>query len=96
MYFAISCIDKPDSGGLRLETRPAHIDYLKANAAMVRFAGPYTDDDGGTMRGSLLLVEAADRAAVEAFAANDPYARAGLFASTDIRTWKWAIGNPDA
>ena len=96
MLFAITCIDKPDHMDLRLANRAAHIEYLKAKADMVRLAGPFTSDDGETMIGSMLVVEAADRAAAEALAAGDPYARAGLFQSTDVRAWRWLIGNPDA
>ena len=96
MLFAITCIDKPDHMDVRLSNRAAHIEYLKAKADMVRFAGPFTSDDGETMIGSMLVVEAADRAGAEDLAAGDPYARAGLFQSADIRAWKWLIGNPDA
>ena len=28
MYFAISCIDKPDGLALRMENRQAHLEYL--------------------------------------------------------------------
>ena len=48
------------------------------------------------MTGSLLVIEADDIAAARAFAAADPYAKAGLFASVDIRPWKWIFGNPEA
>lgn len=96
MYFAISCIDKAGALSLRMANRPAHIEFLKARVDAVKFAGPYLGDDGEAMTGSLIILEAADRAAAEAFAAADPYAKAGLFESVDIRPWKWAIGNPDA
>ncbi len=96
MLYAISCIDKPDHGALRQENRPAHIEYLEGQAGMIKFAGPYVSEDGAAMTGSLLVVEAADLAAARAFAAADPYAKAGLFASVDIRPWKWIFGNPDA
>jgi uncharacterized protein YciI len=29
-------------------------------------------------------------------AENDPYAKAGLFASVEIKPWKWLIKNPEA
>ncbi|MFQ5958223.1 MAG: YciI family protein [Alphaproteobacteria bacterium] len=96
MLFAISCIDKPDHGAVRLENRPAHIAYLESKAGTVRFAGPYTSEDGAAMTGSLLVIEADDLAAARAFAAADPYARAGLFESVDVRPWRWVIGNPEA
>jgi len=36
-------------------------------------------------------VEAADRAAAEAFAQADPYARAGLFERVDILAWRQVL-----
>ena len=96
MYFVLSCIDKPGGLALRLENRLAHLEYLEAHAAAVKFAGPYLAEDGEAMTGSLIILEADDRATAETFAAADPYAMAGLFESVDIRAWKWAIGNPDA
>ncbi|HUG61797.1 MAG TPA: YciI family protein [Methylomirabilota bacterium] len=94
MMFAVTCFDKPDHASVRTANRPAHLEYLKANAASIRIAGPLLTDDGGGMVGSLLLVEAPDRAAAEAVLSDDPYAKAGLFASTDIRPWRWVIGAP--
>ena len=44
------------------------------------------------MAGSLVILEVPDRAAAEAWAAADPYARAGLFAQVTIRPWMKVIG----
>lgn len=91
--FAIICFDKPDSLELRMATRPTHLVYLQGqlDAGVLLMAGPLLDaDDKPT--GSLLLVEAADRAGAEAFAAGDPYAKAGLFAATEIRPWRRVFG----
>ena len=48
-------------------------------------------DDGEAMIGSMLVLDVADRAAAEAFAEADPYAKAGLFESTTIKRWKRVI-----
>ncbi len=60
----------------------------------MKIAGPFTSDDGTAMLGSLLVIEAADRASAEALLADDPYAKAGLFESVTLRAWRWTIGNP--
>jgi uncharacterized protein YciI len=39
------------------------------------------------MCGSVIILDVADLAAAEAFAAGDPYAKAGLFASVTIDRW---------
>jgi uncharacterized protein len=94
MLFAILCNDKPASLQLRLDTRTAHLDYLNSLGDSLKFAGPFLDDEAKP-NGSLVVVEASDLSAANRIAANDPYAKAGLFASVDIRPWNWAIKNPD-
>jgi uncharacterized protein YciI len=86
MLFVITAIDKPDSLALRMATRAAHFEYAKATGA-IRLGGPFLDAKG-EMAGSMIVCEAADLAAAKAWAANDPYAKAGLFASSDVRPWK--------
>ena len=44
------------------------------------------------MVGSLVVLDVPDRAAAEAWAANDPYARAGLFERVQVRPWNRVIG----
>lgn len=92
MLFVLTCIDKPHSSAVRAEARPRHLAYVEAHRSMVRLAGPFLSPDGASMTGSLLIIEADDRAAVEAFSSSDPYVLAGLFASVDIRPWRCSIG----
>jgi uncharacterized protein YciI len=86
MLFVITAIDKPDSLALRMATRDAHFDYAKATG-VVRLGGPFLDAEG-RMAGSLIIFEVADLAAAKDWAANDPYAKAGLFAASELRPWK--------
>ncbi|MBF0250446.1 MAG: YciI family protein [Alphaproteobacteria bacterium] len=88
MLFAFFCTDHPNRLDVRLANRPAHVDHLRSQGDKLLFAGPTLADDGETMNGSLVVLDLADRAEAEAFAANDPYARAGLFQSVVIRPWK--------
>jgi uncharacterized protein len=94
MLYALLCNDKPDHLQLRLDTRAVHLDYLNSLGDGLKFAGPFLGDDAKP-NGSLVVVEASDLHAASEMAANDPYAKAGLFASVDIRPWNWAIKNPD-
>ena len=97
MIFALICKDRPGKLEVRLANRPAHLDYLTAlnEAGKLKFAGPLLGDDGKPF-GSLVAVEAEDRAATEAIAAGDPYAKAGLFASVEISQWNWVFNAPEA
>lgn len=85
-YFAIHCIDKPDSADLRSATRPAHLAHVTAMGDAVLVAGPLLRPDGRAM-GSLLIVEFEDRDAAVAFAAQDPYHQVGLFESRSVTNW---------
>ena len=86
MLFIITAIDKPNSLELRMATREAHFAYARATNA-VRLGGPFLDPEG-RMAGSMIILEAADLAAAKDWAANDPYAKAGLFATSELRPWK--------
>ena len=88
MNFVLYCVDKPGHGQVRADNRPAHLDYLKSKLDRLVIAGPLLDDDGESVLGSLLVIEAADRADAEAFAAGDPYAKAGLFESVTVKAYK--------
>ena len=90
MHFVIHGKDKPGQPGLRPATRPAHVDYLGTFGDRILIAGPLLADDG-TPNGSLIVVDLEDKAAAEAFAANDPYTKAGVFESVAITPWRKAI-----
>ena len=42
------------------------------------------------------MIEAESRAVAEKLAASDPYAQAGLFASVEIKAWRWTFKNPES
>ncbi len=88
MLYAIICTDKPDHQQVRADTRPAHIAYLEEHAEQIVLGGPLPNEEGTAMTGSLLVLDFADRAAAEAFAAGDPYAQAGLFESVVITPFR--------
>ncbi len=90
MKFAVICTDKPGALQIRLDTRPDHVAYLKG-CGVVEQAGPFLNAEG-EMCGSLVIIEVEDRAAAEDWAANDPYAKAGLFADVRIEAWNRVIG----
>ena len=90
MRFALMTKDKAGALQTRLDNREAHLAYI-AETGVVEMAGPVLDDDG-QMCGSLIVLEVEDLAAAQAWAANDPYAKAGLFESVTLRAWKKVIG----
>ncbi|TPN83760.1 hypothetical protein FJ987_05110 [Mesorhizobium sp. CU2] len=97
MLFAFVCKDKPNSLQLRIDTRPPHVAFLEGLNAegKLAFAGPFLNAEGKP-DGSLVVVEAPDLAAAQALSAADPYAKAGLFESVEIRQWNWTFNKPAA
>lgn len=95
MLFALICTDKPGALQVRLDNRPAHMEFLKGLGDALKAAGPFLND-AGDMCGSLVVIEAENRDEILAIAANDPYAQADLFEQVEIRPWNWAVKNPEA
>ena len=91
MLFVVTAIDKPDSLALRLSVREAHFAFVRATSG-VKLGGPFLDSNG-EMAGSMIVFEAPDLTAAEAWHASDPYVKAGLFAQSVVRPWK-ATYNP--
>jgi len=87
--FVVSYIDKPNSLALRMANREAHLAYAHADdrPAKLKLGGPYLDEQGN-MAGSLLILEAADKAAVIAFTQSDPYVTCGLMQSVDVKPFR--------
>jgi len=87
MLFAIHAVDREGALDTRLAHYEAHKAFLADTAphgVEIVMSGPLVADDGHTMIGSLFLVEAADRAAVEAFNRADPFHAAGIWERVTI------------
>lgn len=91
MLYAIICLDKPGALEIRKANRDAHLAHLRNAGRAIVSAGPFLDDEGG-MCGSLVIYEGRDRSEAEAWAAADPYGKAGLFQRVEIRPWKKVVG----
>ena len=89
MLVALFAKDKAGALQVRKDNREAHLGYIK-DTGVVAQAGPLIVD--GDMAGSLVILDVQDMDAAEEWAANDPYAKAGLFASVELVEWKKVIG----
>ena len=100
MVYILTLMDRPAAGDLRLRVRPEHKAYLAAAAGRIAFAGPLTADDGVEMIGSLLAMDFDSREAATAWLADEPFTKAGLYASTSIlafaNLWPQKTGFPPA
>jgi uncharacterized protein YciI len=87
MLFVLHAIDRPGALPKRLSNYDAHKAFLSdtsPHGVKIVMSGPLTADDGETMIGSLFVIEAADRAAVERFNAADPFHAAGIWENVSI------------
>jgi uncharacterized protein YciI len=89
--FVLTCLDHPNNLERRMGAREAHLAYVKEHLSLLKLAGPLLDD-AGQMAGSMFILDVADKAAVEAFNAADPYTKAGVFASVTIQAMKITVG----
>jgi uncharacterized protein YciI len=90
MRFAIITTDKPGALQTRKDNRDAHLAYI-AETGVVEMAGPFLNADD-QMCGSLIVLDVPDLDSAQAWAKNDPYAKAGLFSDVRIQAWKKVVG----
>jgi len=90
MLYALICRDKPGHLETRKANRDAHLAYIQETGVVTQ-AGPFLDE-AGDMCGSLVVLDVETMDAAQAWAANDPYAKAGLFENVTIQAWKKVIG----
>lgn len=89
MPYALICRDKPGALEIRQANRAQHLEYIDLTGC-VSLAGPFLED--GQMCGSLVVLDVETREAAESWAAQDPYAQAGLFERVEIMEWKRVVG----
>jgi len=63
----------------------AHLKNAKAFGVTIAVGGPLVSDDGVTSIGSLMVLEAPDRASAEKFNRADPFHRSGVWGKVEIR-----------
>ncbi len=82
MPFIIYAKDKPNSP-LRAQYRGAHLDFVATCREVFLYGGPMLDEAGKVV-GSLMVLDLANRGALDAHMARDPYFVQGIFGSVEI------------
>jgi len=95
MLYAIIAEDVANSLEKRLAARPAHLERLNAllDQGRLILAGPHpaidTEDPGEAgFSGSLIVAEFTALEDAQAWAADDPYQHAGVYASVTVKPFK--------
>jgi uncharacterized protein len=98
MLYAIIAEDAPGALEQRLAARGAHLERLKAlqQAGRLVLAGPHpaidaADPGPAGFSGSLIVAEFASREAAIAWAAEDPYAAAGVYARVTVKPFRQVL-----
>ena len=81
------------SAAAREAHRADHIAYRKGLGADMALAGPLLDEDDKPV-GSVVIVQAADRAAADEIANADPYVAAGVLELVSVRRYRIAAMKP--
>jgi len=96
MLYIIYQEDKEGGEAIRAATRESHLAYLERHRDILVLGGALLADDGVKRLGSCLIVNLPDRAAAEAFSADEPFRKAGLFKSVKITRMRRGQWNPAA
>ncbi|WP_372781624.1 YciI family protein [Litorivivens sp.] len=98
MLFAINSQDVPNSLALRKQARPAHLARLEAlkQEGRLVLAGPYpaveSNDPGEAgFTGSLVVADFDSLADAQAWADQDPYIEAGVYAQVTVKPFKQVL-----
>ncbi|QND49647.1 hypothetical protein HB780_29620 [Rhizobium lusitanum] len=78
--------DRHHAAEIRQKYLERHFDFLRANAARIKTAGPLSIE-GEAFAGGLWLVEAQEAAEVDRLVKADPFWSAGLRKSVQILVW---------
>ena len=88
MLFSVFTLDNPDAVDKRKAVHAAHVAHLKSAknyGVTISVGGPLVSDDSGSAVGSLMVLEAPDRAAAEKFNHADPFHQNGVWGKVEIR-----------
>jgi len=96
MLYIIYQEDKEGGEAIRAATKETHLAYLERHQDILVLGGALLADDGVRRLGSCLIVNVLDRAAAEAFSAEEPFRKAGLFKSVKITRMRRGQWNPTA
>ncbi len=97
MLFVVHALDKEDILPTRdkhCRAHRTHLDRAEENGVDVVTAGTLVAADGETPVGSIFVVDAKDRAAVDAFTRSDPYHLTGVWERVEIHRYNKKRGTP--
>lgn len=92
MQFLIKAYDGAGKLEKRMEVRPRHLEGMKKLGNHIVCAGGLLDDNG-KMKGSALVLDLPDRAALEAYLKNEPYVMEQVWERIDVEVMNVVLLN---
>lgn len=92
MQFMIKACDGEGMLEKRMEVRPRHLEGMKALGKRIICAGGLLDAEG-RMKGSALVVDFPDRAALDEYLANEPYVTEKVWQKIEVEPMNVVLVN---
>ena len=92
MQFIVKAYDGPDMLEKRMAVRPRHLEGMKKLGSQIIVAGGLLDEQG-KMKGSALVMEFPDRAALDAYLEHEPYVVEGVWEKVEIEQMNVVLVN---
>ena len=92
MQFLIKAYDGEGMLEKRIEVRPRHLEGMKALGKQIICAGGLLDDEG-KMKGSALVMEFENRAALDDYLKNEPYVIEGVWKKVEVEMMNVVLVN---
>ena len=92
MQFIVKAYDGADMLEKRLAVRPRHLEGMTKLGGHVVCAGGLLDD-AGKMKGSVLILDFADRSELDAYLENEPYVTEHVWEKIEVESLNVVIVN---
>ena len=92
MQFIVKAYDGEGMLEKRLDVRPRHLEGMKKLGKQIICAGGLLDDEG-KMKGSVLVMEFENRAALDEYLNNEPYVTEGVWQKIEVEVMNVVLVN---
>ena len=92
MQFLIKAYDGPNMLEKRMAVRPRHLEGMKALGRQIIVAGGLLDERG-KMKGSALVMDFPDRAALDEYLNHEPYVVEGIWQKIEVEIMNVVLVN---
>ena len=92
MQFIVKAYDGANMLEKRMEVRPRHLEGMQKLGKHVICAGGLLDD-AGKMKGSVLILDFADRAELDAYLENEPYVTEHVWEKIEVEALNVVLVN---